>query len=198
MSLAQRALAKARQLQLDAEVQGIAQLQIMTLLLDLACYLFTMNTDQATRKMQALQSLYDDTISTSAWRSDGMMMLLLSSRSLNGVTLHGQDGIIRVEDGKPYLCLSWLTRGEVYVLSNLFNASAISHKNPTDGHKAERFLLESVRSLRSKSQHPQATDLVPPGAKNVKTRMARRASNQLLWLPSRKQSPREVFWKSTA
>lgn len=154
VSHAQRALAKARQLQLDAEAQGIVQLQIMTLLLDLACSLLLGDTVQTTRKMQVLQSFYDYTMSNSAWSSDGVILLPLSSRSLNGVVLHSQE-VVQIEDGKPYLCLSWLSRGEVYVLCNLFNAAAISHKNPADGHKAEQFLLESIRSLESRSSLSQ-------------------------------------------
>lgn len=146
---AQRTLAKARQLQLEQEIQGIAQLQIMTLLLDLACSLYIMDTESATKKMQTLQSLYDHTISASAWAPDGAILLPLSPRSLNGVSLHGQ-GNVQIKDGRPCLRLEWLTRGEVYVLCNLCNASAISYKNSTDGHKAEQFLSESIRSLSSK------------------------------------------------
>ncbi|KAL9623335.1 MAG: hypothetical protein Q9160_002442 [Pyrenula sp. 1 TL-2023] len=145
---AQRTIAKARQLQLEPEIQAIAQLRIMTLLLDLACSLYIMDTESATKKMQTLQSLYDHTISTSAWAPDGAILLPLSPRSLNGVSLHGQ-GNVQIKDGRPCLRLEWLTRGEVYVLCNLCNASAISHKNSTDGHKAEQFLLESIRSLSS-------------------------------------------------
>ena len=147
VSHSQRALANAQQLQLDQQVEAVPQLRVLIMLVDLACSLRQMDAEQAFKKMSLLHSAIDSIVARSDWAIDGTVLLPMSPKSLNGVNLHAQD-IITSKNGVPYLCVHWLPKDDVYGFSYLLSAMAAAHRNNIDGHKAEHFVLESLKAYK--------------------------------------------------
>ena len=145
---AQRALASARQLQLNPEVAGSPQMQIMMEFVDLCCSLQDTNLDQISHKLLTMQQTMDQIVDDLNWQDDGSLYLPLSKRSVNGVQL-SSNGLVSERNGKPVLTMKWLPRGDVYALGYLLSTFSVAHKNASDGHKAEKFLEEGLRLIRT-------------------------------------------------
>jgi hypothetical protein len=145
---AQRALASARQLQLNPEIASSPQMLIMMEFVDLCCSLQDTNLDQISRKLLNMQQTMDQIVDDLNWQEDGMLYLPISKRSVNGVQL-SNSGLISERNGKPVLAMKWLLKGDVYALGYLLSTVSVAHKNASDGHKAEKFLEEGLRLVRT-------------------------------------------------
>jgi hypothetical protein len=145
---AHRALASARQLQLNPEIASCPQMQILMEFVDLCCSLQETNLDQITPKLLNMQQTMDQIVDDLNWQDDGTVYLPLSKRSVNGVPL-SNSGLVSERNGKPILTMKWLPKGDVYALGYMLSAVCVAHKNASDGHKAEKFLEEGLRLLRT-------------------------------------------------
>jgi hypothetical protein len=145
---AQRALASARQLQLNPEIANSPQMLIMMEFVDLCCSLQETNLDQISRKLLNMQQTMDQIVDDLNWQEDGMLYLPVSKRSVNGVQL-SNSGLVSERNGKPVLAAKWLVKGDVYALGYLLSTVSVAHKNASDGHKAEKFLEEGLRLVRT-------------------------------------------------
>ena len=145
---AQRALASARQLQLNPEIASSPQMQITMEFADLCCSLHDTNLDQTSHKLLNMQQTMDQIVDDLNWQDDGTLYLPLSRRSVNGVPL-SNSGLVSERNGKPVLAMKWLPKGDVYALGYLLSTVSVAHKNASDGHKAEKFLEEGLRLVRS-------------------------------------------------
>ncbi|TLD32108.1 75k gamma secalin [Venturia nashicola] len=67
---AQRAVAAARTHQLQSSVKGLTQVWALLDCIDLACSLLEYQHDQQSHKVEVMQKLMDDAISSEAWRMD--------------------------------------------------------------------------------------------------------------------------------
>jgi hypothetical protein len=145
---AQRALASARQLQLNPEIASSPQMQILMEFVDLCCSLQDTNLDQISHKLLNMQQTMDQIVDDLNWQDDGTLYLPLSKRSVNGVSL-SNSGLVSERNGKPVLTMRWLSKGDVYTLGYLLSTVSVAHKNASDGHKAEKFLEEGLRLIRT-------------------------------------------------
>jgi hypothetical protein len=157
LNSAHRALASARQLQLNPEIASSPQIQILMEFVDLCYSLQETNLDQITAKLLNMQQTMDQTVDDLNWQDDGTLYLPVSKRSVNGVPL-SNSGLVSERNGKPVLTMRWLSKGDVYALGYLLSAVCVAHKNASDGHKAEKFLEEGLRLLRT---NLNSTETIP-------------------------------------
>lgn len=154
---AQRALATARQVQLNQDVTSIPQIQVLVQFVDLCCSLRRSYLEQIGQKLFTMQQIMDQIVDDSRWLDDGTVFLPLTAKSVQGMALTGGE-IVRERNGRHVLTLSWLPKMDVYTVGYLLSAVATSHKNAQGEHKAELFLEEGLALIRSTSD---ATDHPP-------------------------------------
>lgn len=143
---AQNAVATARSHQLDPSVQDIPQIGSMVQMVDISCSLLEYDLNQASQKLQVMQTLMDQRINDSRWRDDGSFSIPLNSKP---PSTQGEMGdILRVEEGKLCLTLSWLPQHDLYALCYFLSSVTLGSKNSHDGRKAEKYLQEGLRMVR--------------------------------------------------
>ncbi|KAL9112711.1 MAG: hypothetical protein Q9227_003014 [Pyrenula ochraceoflavens] len=159
VSLSQRALAKAQQLQLDPQIDNLPQLRILIMLVDLAGSLRQLDAEQAFKKMGLVHSTIDKVVARSEWAADGTISLPISTNSLNGMVLHAQD-VIELRGGTPCLKIHWLPKDDVYALTYLLSGAAAAHRNSMDSRKAEQHVTDSLKVLKSRGSWESAQQSV--------------------------------------
>lgn len=148
---AQRAVAIARSHQLDPHVQEIPQIGSMLQMVDISCSLLDYDLNQASQKLQIMQSMMDQRINDSRWRDDGSFLMPLNTQTLAKAAETGD--ILRMEDGKLCLTLQWLPQHDLYALCYFLSSLTLAAKNSHDGRKAEKYLQEGLRMVRGKFYH---------------------------------------------
>lgn len=148
IAVAQRALANARQLQLNPDVAEQSQIQILMEFIDLDCSLQEGSLSPIEQKLKSMQQILYERMDDLTWHDDGTIYLPMSKRSLHGVALQ-EGGTIIERNGKAYLPFRWLPKATVEVIGYLLSATSVSHKNASDGGKAEKYLDEGLKLLRS-------------------------------------------------
>jgi hypothetical protein len=152
---ARRALASTRQWHRNPEFASDPQMQILMEFVDLCCSRQEMNLDQITSKLLHMQQTMDQIVDDLNWQDDGTLYLPMSKRSASGVPL-SNSGLVSERNGKPVLTMRWLSKGDTYALGYLLSAVCVAHKNASDGHKAEKFLEEGLRLLRTNLKPTEA------------------------------------------
>jgi Cohesin loading factor len=150
---AQRALAATRQVQLNQDVAGLPQLQVLVQFVDLCCSMRQSNLDQIDQKLSTMQQIMDQTVDDANWLDNGSILLPLAPKSVTGITSMGGD-IVQERGGRHVLAVAWLPKKDVYAVGYLLSAVATSHKNAQGDHKAELFIDEGLALIRS---HPSAS-----------------------------------------
>ena len=183
---AQRALAIARSHQLEQQVAGIPQLNVLIRFVDLCCSLQDANTEQAMAKMESMQAMMDQMVKDPKWTTEGSFAIPLSQATSGILQTPSGGGIMRSKGGGNVLMMDWLPKKDVYSIGYLLSAAARSHRNATDGHKAERLLLEGLSMTRGRLLRVLWVLVAdfPSGNLNspeVVTQSAIKASNQLAW-----------------
>lgn len=140
------ALAKARALQLNPDVEAIPQMTIIMEFIDLASSMQEGNIVQTEQKRKILQDVLYDAIGHSNWREDGHIHLPISKRSLAGVQV-STNGHIFEKNGKHFIGFLWLLKEEAEALGFLFSADSAAHKNGYDG-KAEKYARNGLALVR--------------------------------------------------
>jgi hypothetical protein len=148
IAVAQRTLANARQLQLNPGVTEQAQIQILMEFIDLDCSLLEGSLPPIEQKMKSMQETLYDRMEASTWHDDGTICLPVSRRSLHGVVLQ-EGGTIIERNGNAYLPFRWLPKATVEAIGFLLSGVSVSHKNASDGGKAEKYLDEGLKLLRA-------------------------------------------------
>ena len=141
-----RALAKARQLQLNPEVAENAQLQLLIELIDLCSSVQAYELPQVEQKLKCMQQSMYEVLEKADWQDDGMMRVPVSRRSMNGVLMQ-DGGVLTEKAGIIYLCFRWLLKCDIETLGYLISATSISYKNGADGGKAGKYLEEGFDRL---------------------------------------------------
>ncbi|KAF7507038.1 hypothetical protein GJ744_010966 [Endocarpon pusillum] len=145
---AQRALAKARQVQLDQDVSSVPQILVLLQFVDLCCSLRQSNLEQIGQNLATMQQIMDQIVDDVSWLDDGTILLPLTSKSAQCLALNG-GGIVQERDSKHVLALAWLPKKDVYTVGYLLSAVATSYKNAQGDHKAEQFIDEGLALVRS-------------------------------------------------
>ncbi|EED12456.1 conserved hypothetical protein [Talaromyces stipitatus ATCC 10500] len=150
---AQHAVAVARSHQLDPRVQEIPQIGSMLQMVDISCSLLEYDLNQASQKLQVMQSMMDQRINDSRWREDGSFLVPLNTQMPPKPTEIGD--ILRVENGKLSLTLHWLPQHDLYALCYFLSSMTLGSKNSHDGRKAEKYLQEGLRMVRGNFKAPE-------------------------------------------
>jgi Cohesin loading factor len=145
---AQRALAAARQLQLNEDVNSIPQIQVLVQYIDLCCSLRQSKLEQIGQNLSTMQQIMDQIVDDTNWLDDGSIFLPLARKSVQDIPLTGGD-IVQERNGRLVLTLTWLPKKDVYTIGYLLSAVATSQKNAQGDHKAELFLDEGLALVRS-------------------------------------------------
>ncbi|QGA21991.1 hypothetical protein EYB26_009705 [Talaromyces marneffei] len=150
---AQHAVAVARSHQLDPRVQEIPQIGSMLQMVDISCSLLEYDLNQASQKLQIMQSMMDQRINDARWREDGSFLVPLNTQTPPKPTEIGD--ILRVENGKLCLTLHWLPQHDLYALCYFLSSMTLGAKNSHDGRKAEKYLQEGLRMVRGNFKAPE-------------------------------------------
>lgn len=146
---AQRAIATARSHQLDGSVGDIPHIHIMIQIIDICCSVLEYDINQAAQKLQVLQKNMDQNLSNSLWRDDGSFIIPLSSEAVKHSAIEIGD-ILRMDNDKPVMTFNWLPEIDLYALCYFLSSVTLGAKNSQDGHKAEKYLQEGLRMIKSK------------------------------------------------
>jgi hypothetical protein len=166
VTVAQRSLANARQLQLNPDVAEQAQMQVLVGFIDLSCSLLEGTLPPIEQKMKSMQEILYDRMDALTWHDDGTIYLPVSKRSLHGVTIQ-EGGTIIERNGKTYLPFCWLPKITVEAIGFLLSATSVSHKNATDGGKAEKYLDEGLKLLRAPVSNTPSASLTLHSVQNL-------------------------------
>lgn len=114
----QTCIAQAARYQLDPSVH-IPQIEVLTLLLDLACSLQQKTPVVAMQKLKALQSRMDELVQASDWDTQRGELLLPLKRQPNSSTWVTEDtkSIIRPDGEHNFIVMSFVTKVHAFVLA---------------------------------------------------------------------------------
>lgn len=149
---AQRAIAIARSHQLNDELRHIPQLVTLIQMVDICCSILEYDVNQSAQKLKVMQSLVDETLSNSNWRTDGSFSVPLNGKSAGPSSIDTGD-ILQVESGTLLLSFNWLPQHDLYALSYFLSSITLSAKNSYDGRKAEKYLDEGLRMIQGTRTH---------------------------------------------
>ena len=145
---AQRALAVARSQQLDPAVSSLPQLAAFVQCVDLCSTLQRLDPGQAVLKMHALQTTLESLPERHSLTEEGLFAISIAHTGSSATK--SSTGVVRsMSDGSTELIFNWMPREDVYTLGCLLSGIAITHRNTTDGQKAEQMLKEGLRSQNS-------------------------------------------------
>ena len=142
---AQTALAAARGSQVNPLADGIHQLTVMGLLVDLCCQIYRNETEGALTLMKEFIASVDNIIAGRNWDSDGLFLIPLTSQSAGMIPSLGlTNGVICPDKGKR-LCLRmfWIGKHAIFSLGYMVCAAVNMHRNSQDS-KAEEYLKEAA------------------------------------------------------
>ncbi|EOO01504.1 putative 75k gamma secalin protein [Phaeoacremonium minimum UCRPA7] len=147
----QTCIAEASKFQSDPSFH-IPQLEVLRLLLDLACDLQEKNPGGSLSKMKALQARMDELIKTSDWDAS-LTELVLPMKKQSGLsqTISEDTGtILRPgRDDHDFLVLSFVTKLQAFVLAYCFSGVALLYKSSTSMTSSE--LWEEALGMLAKS-----------------------------------------------
>ncbi|KAM7207573.1 MAU2 chromatid cohesion factor [Naviculisporaceae sp. PSN 640] len=143
----QTCIAQASKLQLD-ETINLPQLDILLLLLDLACSLRQKSHVVSFQKLSILQKRLDELRDSAEWTPNSNEILLPIWRSHGPATISKDtSAILRPGEAVDYLVLSALGKQETYALAFVFNGIVALTKATTPG-KSSSLWSEAVRILQ--------------------------------------------------
>lgn len=145
---AQRAIATARGHQLDPAVRDNPQLNTIIQMIDIFCSVLEYDVGQSSQKLQSMQKSMDQNIHDPHWKDDGTFTISLNPRTVAPSSIESGD-ILQVENGAVMLAMNWLPQHDLYALCYFLSSVTLSAKNSQDGHKAEKYLQEGLRMVKS-------------------------------------------------
>ncbi|KAK0635521.1 cohesin loading factor [Bombardia bombarda] len=161
----QTCIAQASKLQLDDSVH-LPQIDVLLLLLDLACSLRQKSHQLSGQKLNALQTKLDELRHSPDWASLSNEVLLPINRSPNASQTISNDtrAILRPgNDRVDYLVLSALGKQESYALAYVFHGIVALYKATTLG-RSSSIWNEAIRLLED-SKPVSATQSLPEALK---------------------------------
>lgn len=145
------ALAKARALQLNPDVESSPQMTILMEFIDFACSVQESNIAQTESKRKAMHDVLYQSIAHANWRDDGSIYIPVAKRAIANIQLQANGHVIE-RNGKYFIPFSWLGKEEIEALGFLFSADSVAYKNGADGGKAEKFAETGLALVRSWGQ----------------------------------------------
>ncbi|KAI0403636.1 cohesin loading factor-domain-containing protein [Xylaria palmicola] len=130
----QACIAQASKYQLD-ESMSIIQLDVLQLVLDLACSLHQKSPQIIEQKLKALQNKMDASIKNTSWSYQDRLLLLpihkqatsqqVISSDTSSIVRPGEDG-----DGYDYLAMSFWSKLEAFTTTYTYSGLALLYKQP--------------------------------------------------------------------
>ncbi|KAF6819757.1 75k gamma secalin [Colletotrichum sojae] len=147
----QTCLAQAIKYQLDPSVQ-IPQLDVLTLLLDLACSMHQKSPDILVNKLKSLQAKLDDNHSSATWTELNHEILIpIKKQNAASATLSDDTtAILRAgtaEGSHDYVVMSFLNKIEIIVLTYTFSGLASMYKPGSESRRSNEFWKEGFEIL---------------------------------------------------
>ncbi|KAL7266216.1 hypothetical protein RUND412_011247 [Rhizina undulata] len=130
---AQRALAKANENQSNPMAPKLPQLEVLSQILDIICSVMLGNYPQSEGKVKILHGMLDQKERWATWRDDGEFEVEVN-RSRQG-------------RAPEQLRFKWLSKNDVFVLGYFLSGVCKFQKNVDEGGKAEKFLMEGLKTL---------------------------------------------------
>ena len=157
---AQTALANARSLQLNPDVEHHPQMVALVELLDIICHLETRSFDVAhldIKRKNMAQTITAVVQKNSNWSKDESIWLRIKSSSLRGIAT--QDcGLVQEVDGKHYIALSWIGKLELEAITYLMNGICMAKQNAKMYGRAEEYLNEGYMVPDTEMANPPAAE----------------------------------------
>ncbi|CAN8095507.1 unnamed protein product [Discula destructiva] len=157
----QTCIAQAARYQLDPSVH-IPQIEVLTLLLDLACSLQQKTPGVAMQKLRALQSRMDELVQASDWdvlRDELQLPLKRQPNSSASVT-QDTNTIIRPGGEHNFIVMTFVTKVHAFVLAYVLSGLALLYHGSRN-EKLMEYWIEALNMLARKS------DLVRPAAHSL-------------------------------
>ncbi|KAL5624560.1 hypothetical protein BROUX41_004620 [Berkeleyomyces rouxiae] len=146
----QECLAMATKNQLNQE-QQLLQIDVLILMVDLACSMHNKKTDIVESKLKALQDRMDEMQNSGEWHGSASVLFIPIKRQ--GSTAHiSEDTASVISPGQPngesdYIAFSFVTRVELMVLIMTFSGVAVGLQPATAPPKSLEFWKEAMETL---------------------------------------------------
>ncbi|WQF79779.1 Putative chromatid cohesion factor MAU2 [Colletotrichum destructivum] len=147
----QTCLAQATKYQLDPSVQ-IPQLDVLTLLLDLACSMHQKTPDILIHKLRSLQAKLDANLGSQTWTDLNPEILIpIKKHNVTSATLSDDtSAILRAgasDSQHDYIVMTFLNRLEIVVLTYTFSGLAGMYRPGSDPKRSHEFWREGFDVL---------------------------------------------------
>ncbi|KAI1733715.1 cohesin loading factor-domain-containing protein [Xylaria scruposa] len=148
----QACIAQASKYQLE-DSMSIMQLDVLQLVLDLACSLQQKSAHMISQKLKALQDKMDSSIKNTSWSFQDRQLLLpiykqatnqqIISSDTSSIIRPGEDG-----DGFDYLAMSFWSKLEAFTTTYTYSGLALLYQQPRSDKKLFSLWEEALTQLR--------------------------------------------------
>lgn len=157
---AQRALAKARSLQLNPEIENHPQIVSLIDVLDVLCCLTSekIDTEQLLQRRKIMAKTIANVIQRSEnWTKDELIWLRVNTSSTKGLPSQ-EGGLVQEVDGKLYIALEWMGKLELEGVGYLINALCWSVAGRPSHEKAKEYMYQGYKIPNDEIFHPASSD----------------------------------------
>ncbi|KAI0840260.1 cohesin loading factor-domain-containing protein [Hypoxylon sp. FL0890] len=146
----QACIAQALKYQLEDSVR-IPQLDILALMLDLACSLHQKSVQIIMQKLRSLQDQIDACMSDKSWHPIETELLLPIRKSNTQVISHDTSAVLRPgaeNDAHDYLAMSFWSKLEAYTVTYTYSGLALLYQTPRNDRRIFKLWEEALVQLQ--------------------------------------------------
>lgn len=157
---AQSALAKARSLQLNPEIENHPQIVSLIDILDVLCCLISekVDTEQLLQRRKNMARTIANSVQRGPnWTKDELMWLRVNTSSTKGVPSQ-EGGLVQEMDGKLYIALEWMGKLELEGVGYLINALCWSMAGRAGHEKAVEYMRQGYKIPNLEIFDPEADE----------------------------------------
>ncbi|KAI1438739.1 hypothetical protein GGR50DRAFT_637582 [Xylaria sp. CBS 124048] len=145
-------LAQASKYQLEAS-SSILQLDVLQLVLDLACSLQQKSSHTIPHKLQALQDKMDSSIRDTSWGFQDRQLLIPIHKQASSQNIISADTSSLIQPGRDgdscdYLALSFWSKLEAFTTTYTYSGLALMYQQPRNDKKLLSFWEEALNQLQ--------------------------------------------------
>ncbi|KAI1339060.1 hypothetical protein F5Y15DRAFT_384673 [Xylariaceae sp. FL0016] len=153
----QNCIAQASKYQLEESVR-VPQLDVLALMLDLACTLQQKSPNGVGQKLKALQDRLDASINDTTWAYDGAQLFLPIQRQPLNVQIISEDtsGVLKPgaeSEGHDYLAMTFWSKLEVFAITYTYSGLALLYQQPRNDKRMFVMWEEALSQLQKNSKH---------------------------------------------
>ncbi|KAI1410914.1 cohesin loading factor-domain-containing protein [Hypoxylon sp. FL1857] len=146
----QTCIAQALKYQLEDSVR-IPQLDVLALMLDLACSLHQKSVQVIMQKLRSLQNQIDACMSDKSWHSLDTELLLPIRKTNTQVISHDTSAVLRPgadNDAHDYLVMSFWSKLEAYTVTYTYSGLALLYQTPRNDRRIFKLWEEALAQLQ--------------------------------------------------